>query len=258
MTCHIKKEGNMDLSKDAIEKIESMANPVIYEGKDGNEYVIEKDGSIEQIREELDYPLTLMLTSLDALVKMVKTEALPLHSGSTLYIEVSKHDHAECFMQPDPKLRQKRLSLYKVSATDVPGWKEDESLPFEQALIAVRTRFQHSADSHYLLGLLSEVSCGAKLTIADNGVATTVVTRKGIDLCENAVIRPIVALKPYRTFQEVDQPESEFHIRISEKGIRFIEADGGMWKLAARNTVVEYLCTNLEDEVKSGQVVIML
>lgn len=59
-------------------------------------------------------------------------------------------------------------------------------------------------------------------------------------------------------FQEVEQPESQFLIRINERNISFIEADGGMWKLSARNTVKKYLEKALESEIQSGHVVVVL
>ena len=131
-------------------------------------------------------------------------------------------------------------------------------MPFEEALIALRTRFQPTADTEYALKLLSDITTGSKVTYNDNGVATSVVTKKGIDLQSNASIRPIIKLRPYRTFQEVEQPESQFLIRINERNISFIEADGGMWKLSARNTVKKYLEKALESEIQSGHVVVVL
>lgn len=110
----------------------------------------------------------------------------------------------------------------------------------------------------YIQKLLSEISTGAKITFNDNGVATTIVTKKGIDLQANETIKPIIALRPYRTFQEVEQPESIFLIRINERGISFIEADGGMWKLRARETIKSYLGWKLKDEIENGSVVIAL
>ena len=131
-------------------------------------------------------------------------------------------------------------------------------MPFEEALIALRTRFQPTADTEYALKLLSDITTGSKVTYNDNGIATSVVTKKGIDLQSNASIRPIIKLRPYRTFQEVEQPESQFLIRINERNISFIEADGGMWKLSARNTVKKYLEKALESEIQSGNVVVVL
>lgn len=52
--------------------------------------------------------------------------------------------------------------------------------------------------------------------------------------------------------------ESTFLIRVSERGISFTEADGGMWKLTARMTIKKYLEEALRSEVEAGEVVIAL
>jgi len=244
------------LTKETLEKLEEMSKPIVHIS-DENEFVINHAGEINQIREELDFAETFRLSSLDALVQMIKTEAFDLYNAP-IYIEAVKYGQVICFLQPKGSLRYSRQIIYDVLATDVPGWDVKDALPFEEALIAVRTRFQQSPDTEYLLKLLSEISNGAKVTFADNGVATTIVTKKGIDLQHSESIRPIISLAPYRTFQEIEQPASQFHIRISERGIRFIEADGGMWKLAARKTIVEYFEEHLSEAVADGRVVVML
>jgi hypothetical protein len=240
----------------AINKIQELCKPhFIQLGEE--HYVVDSDGRPVPIRLAVDYAEAIELYSLDALVRMIETEALNLYS-TPIYIEASDYDSVDCFLQPNGDLRFVRQELYNVAAKDIPGWKEEDSLPFEQALIAVRTRFQRSVDTAYLLKLLSEISNGAKVTFADNGIATTVVTKKGIDLQASEAIRPIISLKPYRTFQLIEQPASEFHILISERGIKFIEADGGMWKLLARQTIVNYLSERLANAVADGRVVVML
>lgn len=72
-------------------------------------------------------------------------------------------------------------------------------------------------------------------------------------------VRPIVTLAPYRTFQEVEQPVSQFVFRVDNKrNVTLAEADGGMWKLDARRTVKQYLCGQLADEIASGRVIVTL
>lgn len=110
----------------------------------------------------------------------------------------------------------------------------------------------------YTLQLLSQISTGAKVTYNDTGVATTIVTQRGVSLQQNSTIRPIVKLRPYRTFQELEQPAGLFLIRIDERGISFTEADGGMWKLAARKSIKAYLEAALASEIDSGNVRVML
>lgn len=238
-----------------IEHIQKTTQPVIHE-LDGVTYVVTSSGEAVELRPEIDAPDTLPLNSLDALVKLVRSEAAKMETP--LYITVPDHMTVLCFGRAFPEERFARNYYYRAKATDVPGWDAKVSLPFEEMQIALRTRFQETEDTPYVQKLLSDISTGAKVTYNDNGVATTVVTKKGIDLQSNQTIRPIVSLRPYRTFQEVEQPESVFLIRISDRGITFVEADGGMWKLQARETVKAYLETQLADEVQDGTVIIAL
>lgn len=241
--------------KEAIEKIQELCGPHLF-AVDGQNYLADQTGGYIQIKPDLDMVDRIHLSSLDALVQFVKTEAVKNHE--TVYITIPDHKTVNCFTHPYTRLRMFREDLYTANATDVPGWGEKVSLPFEEALIALRTRFQSTPDTDYALKLLSDITTGSKVTFNDNGIATSVVTKRGIDLQANAAIRPIISLRPYRTFQEVEQPESQFLIRINERAITFIEADGGMWKLAARNTVKAYLAKALEEEAAAGAVVVVL
>lgn len=240
--------------KAAIEKIQQLCEPNVV-SLDGHHYLM-KDGKYTEVKPELDREFPVDLSSLDALVAFVKTEAVENHP--MVYITIPNHKTAQCFTRPYDSLRKERVFLYNATATDVPGWGEKVSLPFEEALIALRTRFQPTPDTNYALQLLSNITTGGKVTYNDNGIATSVVTKQGVDLQSKASIRPIINLRPYRTFQEVQQPESQFLIRINERAISFIEADGGMWKLTARNTVKDYLTAALAQEVDAGTVVISL
>lgn len=72
-------------------------------------------------------------------------------------------------------------------------------------------------------------------------------------------MKPRVPLRPYRTFQEVEQPESEFLLRLDEEGnIGLFEADGGMWKLTARQTVKAFLEKELSGLIAADAVYVAL
>ena len=242
--------------KALYEKILSTAQPILTV-VENSMFCVTSDGTAKELRPAIDHPDTLPLNSLDALVKMIKTEA-PRFTEAPLYITIPSHLLVQCFTQPEPTERYFRQFFYEVTATDIPGWDSKVQLGFEEMQIALRTRFQETPDALYAMKLLSDISTGAKITFNDNGVATSVVTKKGIDLQANEAIRPIVKLKPYRTFQEVEQPESTFLIRVNERGISFTEADGGMWKLKARETVKEFLEKALSKEIEEGTVYVAL
>ena len=241
--------------KEFIEHIQSTTKPQIFE-KDGATFVVYAEEAPHQLRPDIDHPDILPLHSLDALVNLVRTEASK--AETPLYITIPDHLTVRCFGQPQPDARFFRQMYYEAKATDVPGWSEKVQLGFEEAQIAMRTRFQETTDTIYALKLLSDICCGAKVVYNDNGIATTVTTQKGVALQSNEQIRPIITLKPYRTFQEVEQPESIFLIRVNERGITFTEADGGMWKLKARQTVKAFLEEQLAEEVAGNGVYIAL
>lgn len=241
--------------KAAIDKIVELSGPKTFDvGTD-----VYASDHVFQIRPELDLPELTHLSSLDALVKLIKKDAVNwLEKDAHLFVTVPSYEDVECFSGIDSSRRNMRLSLYRVKATDVPGWNSETKLPFEQAAIALQTRFQDTADRSYTLRLCSQITSGGKVTYNDNGIATSVVTQKGVALQGAETIKPLVKLKPYRTFQEVDQPEGLFLIRIDERGISFIEADGGMWKLAARQTVKAYLEKELAELIDAGKVTVAL
>ena len=256
--------------KEAIEKIEAMAAKPEVKVIDGHNYIIDKDGAYTEIKPDINVPESIRLHSLDAVVKMVRTEAIGApqvredlaHINGRLipiYIEVLAHDKVKVFLQPMGEDQQcYRPELYEVVAQDIPGWEPETRLAFDQAAVALQTRFEKGGDLDYTLALLSQITTGAKVTYADNGIATSIVTQKGVALQQNQTIKPVVKLRPYRTFQEVEQPEGLFLIRINERGITFTEADGGMWKLTARKTVAAYLSEALAEEIEAGDVVVML
>ena len=238
-----------------IEHIQKKTQPLITEVDDST-FRITSDGDVKEILPTIFHPDNLPLNSLDSLIKMVKTEAS--EQDAPLYITIPDHMTVRCFGQPDAAERYHRQFYYEANATDVPGWAEKNTLGFEEAQIALRTRFQETPDTLYAMKLVSDISLGAKVIYNDNGIATTITTQKGVALQTNEQIRPLVKLRPYRTFQEVEQPESIFLIRVSDRGISFIEADGGMWKLAARETIKTFLEERLSQEVTEGSVIIAL
>lgn len=241
--------------KEFIEHIQETTQPLIQQ-IGGSTFAISGDGRAVEIRPSIDHPDTLPLYSLEALVKLVRTEAAK--AEVPLYITIPDHLTVRCFGQPDPDARYFRQVYYEAKATDVPGFR-DGFREQEKAIIELRSRFAPGEGVDYLLDLLSRISKDSGVATTDNGVSQTVEARQGIVLKATVQLRPRVPLRPFRTFQEVEQPESEFLLRMDEEGnIGLFEADGGMWKLTARQTIKAFLEANLSDLVASGGAYIAL
>ena len=241
--------------KEFIAHIQKTTQPIIQQ-IDGSTFVIRGNGGAEEIRSAIQHPDTLPLHSLEALVKMVQTEAANM--ATPLYITIPDHMTVRCFGQPDPDARYFRQVYYEAKATNVPGF-QDGFREYEKAIIELRSRFAPGEGVDYLLDLLSRISKENGVTTTDNGVSQAVEARQGVALKAMVQVKPRVPLRPFRTFQEVEQPESEFLLRLDEDGnIGLFEADGGMWKLTARQTIKAFLEANLADLVASGGAYIAL
>jgi len=83
--------------KEAIEHIQRTTQPLIRTVGDST-FVSNADGAANEIRPEIDCPDTLTLHSLDALVKLVQTEAVK--ADMPLYITIPDHLTVNCFGQP--------------------------------------------------------------------------------------------------------------------------------------------------------------
>lgn len=111
----------------------------------------------------------------------------------------------------------------------------------------------------YLLDLLSRINKENGVTTRDNSVSQEVEARQGISLKALVQVKPRISMRPYRTFLEVEQPESEFILRLDEDGnVGLFEADGGMWKMQAKASIVAYFEEKLADEISAGKVIVMM
>lgn len=237
--------------KAAIEKIVELAHPPVIEV---NGKTFSTEGFFE-IKENVCYPKELYLSGLDSVVKMVQTEAVQVYPNNKIYVQVSGHNTVAVFTAYDDWMS--RADLY-IAKADVPGFREGFR-DRETMLIQLRSLFLQTQDVAYLLELLSKMSDEEKVTSQDNGVTQVVEARKGVALKEQVEVRPRVKLTPFRTFLEVDQPESEFLLRVGDGGqVGLFEADGGVWKLVAKRSIVAYLEGRLKDLVEAGRVVIMM
>ena len=71
-------------------------------------------------------------------------------------------------------------------------------------------------------------------------------------------VRPYVNMQPFRTFLEVEQPESVFLLRLDGNGnVGLFEANGGVWKLEATRNISAYFEQKLADLIGSGRVVVL-
>jgi len=237
--------------KEAIEKIVNLAGPKTFE-VEGKTYSSER---LVEITPSNPEPSAIPLYSLYGLTEVLKKELKKVNRP--VFVQIVDWSKIEVFsvLHGDQFSRQ---YLYHVHPRDLPSLTIGSFLGFDEAMIAFRSKFEQNEGTEYLLDLLSRVTDENKVTSTDNGVTQSVEARTGIALAGRLTITPYVKLRPYRTFLEVQQPESEFLVRVREGGqIGLFESDGGMWKLDARKAIKAYLDESLSAHIAQGDVVVM-
>lgn len=235
--------------KAMIEKITELTTPKTYE-VDGCVY---SSKALEFVQEKHRRPEKIMVTGLDSICKLVRNEAA--HVDRRIFIRVCNPREVTVFTTLDNL--EERFNLYGCTA-DTPSITIGKFMPYENAIIELRSLYIPNDDHDYLLQMLSSISKDSKVSTSDNGVTQTVEAKAGIALSQMVPVRSRVTLRPFRTFVEVGQPESEFLLRINDHGeIGLFPADGGVWKLEATRFVAEYFENELKDMIESGDVVVL-
>lgn len=232
----------------AITKIASMAANQIHE-IDGRDY---SEKGLILIEAPRYHPLGITVNGINSLVELIKAEIEGLNAP--VFVEVKDYDSIEAYSTLDERFD--RQNLYRAKSPMKPfkfGWK-----PYNEAMIAFRSQFKQTEETEYILSLLSKISDENSVSSEDNGLSQTVEVKKGIALKSKEFVRPIVKLIPFRTFMEIDQPESEFLLRLDENGqIGLFEADGEMWKLEAKDKIAWELKIQLSNLIAANKVIVM-
>lgn len=210
------------------------------------------DATLTRIPPHVDRPTCIEVSGLDGICKLIRTELAKL--DTVVMVQAKAHNEVEVMTTYQPDFS--RNMLYRARA-DAPGLRTGFR-GREVALIELRSLFIPSEGTAYLLDLLSRMTDENSVTTRDNGVTQQVEAKQGVSLNVLVDVKPRVQLRPFRTFLEVEQPESEFLIRVdAEEGIGFFEADGGIWKLEAKKNIAKYFETHLTDLIEVGKVVVM-
>lgn len=236
------------MDRTAIEKIVELGAPN-YHVENGYTYTDKELNVIEEPRVP-----TLVFHTLDGLVNALRAEYK--NFCGPILIDVTDEENITVFSAISDIDRQREVP-YKARAevVDIPF---DRKLDYETMMITLKSKFVDTPELRDLVQLLGTITEENNAMLSDDGFTQTVVVRKGIALKDNKAVNPIVKLKPYRTFCEVEQPESEFLIRLSEGGyVALYEADGGAWKLQARRNVADYLKTALAELIENGSVIVV-
>ena len=144
---------------------------------------------------------------------------------------------------------RKRECLVSVKAM-IPEFGYGRYMDHESFIIALQSKFIENKDRELLLRFAGTVKDESIAQYGDDGVTQKATIKTGITSVGEAIVPNPVNLKPFRTFIEVEQPESAFVFRMRQNnGVEcaIFEADGGAWKNEAMKNIKKYLGFALDE-----------
>lgn len=185
------------------------------------------------------------MSTLTSLVDYVKANSD--YMPPTMFVQVVSPTEVLLFTAMDPEEKDRDIFV-RVKAV-LPVIKMDQWVGHEEFLIALQAKYKPTDDRDLLLKFAGTVENGTVAQYGDDGVSQKATIKTGIASKGDAVVPNPVKLRPYRTFLEVEQPESQFVFRMKDSSsygenevkCALFEADGGAWKMQAMKNIKDYL-----------------
>jgi len=177
--------------------------------------------------------------NLDAFVGEDPTVDLAIHVASHHEVRLIETDSQ---YEDRPMLARSTMPL---ATPDFGRWMDQEAFS-----IYLQTAFVITPERDALLATVATLEAEDVQLSKDDGVTQTVSARKGIVIRERKTMPSGIKLRPYRTFREVEQPESLFVLRVRGQKdgmeLALFVADGDAWTLTAMRSIKDYLVAALE------------
>ena len=114
------------------------------------------------------------------------------------------------------------------------------------------------SDKEKVIKVIGSIVEENSLAQQDDGMTQRVTINQGVASRATENIPNPVSLKPFRTFVEINQPESDFILRLREGGmVALFEADGGAWELNAMESIRSYFQMELQELIEQKKVIIV-
>jgi len=115
-------------------------------------------------------------------------------------------------------------------------------------IIDLLSRFEPNKDRDNVIEKLSHLANEHVIQNTDDKFSQSLQIKTGLTTKANVIVENPITLQPFRTFREVNQPESKFILRYRNKGntieAALFEGDGGQWKLDAIKNIKDWLSGN--------------
>ena len=179
----------------------------------------------------------------DPSLSRINIDGLMIHIVSYNLVELTSHLQGPFCQRP----------VFTRAQHDHPGFQFGQFMAMERFIISLQVSFVPTDTVAAILAIIGNIQDGIVKTHKDDGISQQITIKTGAATIEEAPVPNPVTLQPYRTFMEIEQPESLFILRLQPASgggtpmAALFEADGGNWQLEAIQRIKAWLNDKLPD-----------
>jgi hypothetical protein len=232
--------------KQAMEHIEAISKPQLYE-INNRTYTDKRLVNLPDKK----IPGTLTVNTLTGFRDYIKSGFDDEALDAGLMVHVQAHNSVSLITELFGIDTHQRITVIEAVTGSIldQGFSFDRFMTIPEFIIGLQANFAHTDDKQKILELVSNIKAEQSQSYLDTGYSQEVTAKRatGSSLSTKIQVPNPVMLKPYRTFLEVDQPESSFVFRLhsGREGeppqCGLFDASGGAWKLNAIMNINEWL-----------------
>ncbi|WP_367567261.1 hypothetical protein [Lacrimispora sp.] len=230
----------MDMSKEALQ--------YVVELKEAKTLNINGDTYTDKDIYRVDNNLRAAAIEMNTLTSLVDyAKAFTVEMSDQMLVQVVSPTEVKLISCLDSDRRRECLVSVKAM---IPEFGYGRYMDHESFIIALQSKFIDNKDRELLLKFAGTVKDESIAQYGDDGITQKATIKTGITSVGEAIVPNPVNLKPFRTFIEVEQPESAFVFRMRQNnGVEcaIFEADGGAWKNEAMGNIKNYLASELKE-----------
>lgn len=236
------------------ESVENMQKVIEINGQkyvwNRNNYRWEPVKPVNFLPDDVPVPAAYTFFTLDGLIDYIieNVEGLiPSEPEKRLILQVVDHTTVKLISHPSEHHKERHV-IAKCDA-HVPDIRFGRYMDTESFNTQLLSMFIDTPARAELFRVIKSMTKEQGCTTTDDGVSQVITTKQGVSMAQNVIFQNPVPLKPMRTFTEIDQPESNFTLRVDgEANCALYEADGGAWKNVAVASIRDYLRSKLSGQ----------
>jgi hypothetical protein len=227
------------IDKSFIEKIESMSQVTIHNiaGVDYSNKLLN-----EVKKPATPDPKLLNLHTLSGIIDYIKNK---LDDEKKYTVQIDDYNLVSVYGVFEPQYGR-RKEYVRSNFIDF-NYEFNSFLPQDMFVINLLSQFIETEELKNVIEYTGNVEDGAKVHTEDDGHSQSTAVKTGIVSLDKKILPNPVNLKPRRTFPEIEQPESQFVLRM-QPGAQFalFEASGGFWRVECIHAIRDYLKEQLK------------